>query len=86
MTGRARPKEEKGDKGGTWPKGMPGATEVPGKADWSKKVERRKKDIRESRPKSMPGPTESPGKSISAPQVRMSPADQTRDEGHNMPF
>ena len=34
----------------------------------------------------MPGPTESPGKSISAPQVRMSPADQTRDKGHNMPF
>ena len=34
----------------------------------------------------MSGPTESPGKSISAPQVRMSPADQTRDEGHNMPF
>ena len=30
--------------------------------------------------------TESPGKSISAPQVRMSPADQTRDEGHNMSF
>ena len=34
----------------------------------------------------MPGPTESPGKSISAPQVMMSPADHTRDEGHIMPF
>ena len=42
--------------------------------------------MRESRPKSKPGPTESPGKSISAPQVMMSPADQTRDEGHNMSF
>ena len=31
-------------------------------------------------------PTDSPGKSISAPQVMMSPADQTRDEGHNMSF
>ena len=30
--------------------------------------------------------TESPGKSISAPQEMMSPADQTRDEGHNMSF
>ena len=42
--------------------------------------------MKESRPKSMPGSTESPGKSISAPQVMMSPADQTRDEGHNMSF
>ena len=31
-------------------------------------------------------PTDSPGKSISAPQVMMSPADQTRDEGHNKSF
>ena len=30
--------------------------------------------------------TESPGKSISAPRVMMSPADRTRDEGHNMSF
>ena len=42
--------------------------------------------MRESRPKSMPGPTESPGKSISAPQVMMSPADETRDEGLNLSF
>ena len=31
MTGRTRPKGEKGDKAGTWPKGMPGATGGPGK-------------------------------------------------------
>ena len=31
MTGRARPKGEKRDKGGTWPKGMQGASGGPGK-------------------------------------------------------
>ena len=66
MTGRARPKREKGDKGGTWPKGMPGATVGPGKTGKTgpKKSSGEKKDMREPRPKLMPGPTESPGKSI----------------------
>ena len=87
ITGPA-PRGEKGDKGGTWPKGMPGATGGPGKTGKTgpKKSRGEKKDMRESQPKSMPGPTESPRKSISAPQVMMPPADQTRDEGHNMSF
>ena len=32
-------------------------------------------------PKGMPGPPGKPGESISAPQVMLSPAEQTRDEG-----
>ena len=70
------------------PKGMPGATGGPGKTGRTrpKKSRGEKKDMRESRTKSMPGPTESPGKSISAPQVMMPSADQTRDEGNNVSF
>ena len=88
ITGPARPRGEKGDKGGTLPKGMPGATGGTGKTGRTrpKKSRGEKKDMRESRTKSMPGPTESPGKSISAPQVMMPSADQTRDEGHNVSF
>ena len=37
-------------------------------------------------PKCTPGPTGRPGKSISAPQVMLSPAEQTRDEGGNTAF
>ena len=37
-------------------------------------------------PKGMPGPPGRPGKSISAPQVMLSPAEQTRDEGGNTAF
>ena len=37
-------------------------------------------------PKGMPGPPGRPGKSISAPQVMLSPAEQTRDEGGNTTF
>ena len=88
ITGPARPRREKGDKGGTWPKGMPEATGRPGKTGKTgpKKSTGEKKDMRESRPKSMPGPTESPRKLISAPQVMMPSADQTRDERHNVSF
>ena len=36
--------------------------------------------------KGMPGPPGKPGKSISAPQVMLSPAEQTRDEGGDTAF
>ena len=42
-----------------------------------------KGDKGEPGPKGMPGPTGRPGKSISAPQVMLSPEEQTRDEGGN---
>ena len=37
-------------------------------------------------PKGIPGPPGRPGKSISAPQIMLSPAKQTRDEGGNTAF
>ena len=37
-------------------------------------------------PKGMPGPPGKPGESISVPQVMLSPAEQTRDEGGNTNF
>ena len=37
-------------------------------------------------PKGVPGPPGIPGKSISAPQVMLSPPEQTRDEGTNTAF
>ena len=37
-------------------------------------------------PRGMPGPPGEPGESISAPQVMLSPAEQTRDEGGNTNF
>ena len=37
-------------------------------------------------PKGMPGPPGRPGKSISAPQVILSPEEQTRDKGGNTAF
>ena len=57
MTGPARPRGEKGEKGGIWPKGMPGATGGPGKMGETgpENSGGEKKDMRESRPKSMPG-------------------------------
>ena len=45
-----------------------------------------KGDKGEPGPKGMPGPPGRPGKSISAPQVMLSPAEQTRDEGGNTAF
>ena len=37
-------------------------------------------------PRGMPGPPGEPGESISAPQVMLSPAEQTRNEGENTSF
>ena len=56
--------------------GMTGPTGVRGE----------KGDIGPPGPKGMPGRPGKPGESISAPQVMLSPAEQTRDEGGNTNF
>ena len=64
------------------PPGKPGKTGITGPT--GKRGE--KGDKGEPGPKGMSGPPGRPGKSISAPQVMLSPAEQTRDEGGNMTF
>ena len=64
---------EKGDNGHPGTKGMPGPRGAKG-------------DKGEPGSKGMPGRPGNPGKSASAPQVMLSPAQQTRDEGGNMAF
>ena len=64
---------EKGNNGNLGPKGIPGPRGAKG-------------DKGEPGSKGMPGRPGSPGKSASAPQVTLSPAQQTRDEGGNMAF
>ena len=71
--GMPGPRGEKGDKGDPGPKGMPGSRGAKG-------------DKGDPGLKGMPGRPGSPGKSASAPQVMLSPAQQTRDEGGNMTF
>ena len=64
---------EKGNSGNPGTKGMPGPTGAKG-------------DKGEPGSKGMPGRPGNPGKSASAPQVKLSPAQETRDEGGNMAF
>ena len=70
MTGPAGPRGDKGKTGMTGPAGPRGD----------------KGDKGEPGPKGMPGPPGRPGESISAPQVMLSPVEQTRDEGGNTTF
>ena len=71
--GMPGPRGEKGNSGNPGPKGMPGPRGAKG-------------DKGDPGLKGMPGRPGSPGKSASAPQVMLSPAQQTRDEGGNMAF
>ena len=64
---------EKGNNGNPGPKGMPGPRGAKG-------------DKGDPGLKGMPGRPGSPGKSASSPEVMLSPAQQTRDEGGNMAF
>ena len=72
----------KGNKGPPGPMGKSGKTGITGPAG----PRGEKGDKGEPGPKGMPGPPGRPGKSISAPQVMLSPAEQTRDEGGNTVF
>ena len=71
--GMPGPRGEKGNNGNPGTKGMPGPRGAKG-------------DKGDPGLKGMPGRPGSPGKSASAPQVMLSPAQQTRDEGGNMAF
>ena len=80
--GRRGAKGKKGPQGTMGPPGKSGKTGMTGPAG----PRGDKGDKGESGPKGMPGPPGRPGKSISAPQVMLSPVEQTRDEGGNTTF
>ena len=64
------------------PPGLPGPTGAKGPAG-----PRGEKGVKgEPGPECMPGPAGRPGKSTSAPQVMLSPVEQTNDEGGNTTF
>ena len=80
--GRRGQKGKKGSLGPMGPPGKSGKTGMMGPA--GPRGERGDKG--EPGPKGMPGPPGRPGKSISAPQVMLSPVEQTGDERGNMAF
>ena len=80
--GRRGPKGKKGPQGPMGPPGKSGKTGMTGPAGPGGE----KGSNGEPGPKGMPGPPGRPGKSISAPQVMLSPAEQTRDEGGTTAF
>ncbi|CAH3166279.1 unnamed protein product [Porites lobata] len=80
--GARGPKGKKGPQGPMGPPGKSGKTGITGPAG----PRGEKGNNGEPGPKGMPGPPGRPGKSISAPQVMLSPAEQTRDEGGNTAF
>ena len=87
-TGAKGPLGRRGTKGKRGPQGPMGPPGKSGKTGMTGPVGPRgdKGDKGEPGPKGMSGPPGRPGKSISAPQVMLSPAEQTRDEGGNTTF
>ena len=82
---------EKGSRGKRGTKGPRGITGPPGKNGKTGMTgptgpRGEKGDMGLPGPKGMPGPPGKPGESISAPQVVLSPTEQTRDEGGNTNF
>ena len=80
--GRRGLKGKKGSQGPIGPPGKSGKTGMTGPSG----PRGEKGDKGEPGPKGMLGPPGRPGKSISAPQVILSPAEQTRDEGGDATF
>ena len=87
-TGARGPRGRRGSKGKRGPQGPMGPPGKSGKTGLTGPAGPRgeRGDKGEPGPKGMPGPPGRPGKSISAPQVMLSPAEQTRDEGGNTAF
>ena len=81
-TGAMGPRDRRGQKGKKGPQGSMGPPGKSGKTRMTGPAGPRgeKGDKGEPGPKGMPGPPGRPGKSISAPQVMLSPEEQTRDE------
>lgn len=77
--GRRGPRGKKGTEGRIGQPGKSGMAGITGSKG-------EKGDTGDPGPKGMPGPPGRPGKSISVPQVMLSPAEQTRDEGRNAVF
>ena len=73
----------RGRRGSRGKKGNPGSFGPPGKSGMAGLPGSRGEKGDKGEPGN-PGPPGRPGESISAPQVMVSPADQTRDEGGNM--
>ena len=89
--GMPGPRGEKGNNGNLGPKGMPGTRGEKGNSGYPGTngmpgPRGAKGDKEEPGSRGMPGRPGNPGKSASAPQVILSPAQQTRDEGGNMAF
>ncbi|XP_073251059.1 uncharacterized protein [Porites lutea] len=80
--GRRGPKGKKGPQGPIGPPGKSGKTGITGPAG----PRGEKGDRGDPGPKGVSGPPGKPGKSISAPQVMLSPVEQTRDEGGDTAF
>ena len=87
-TGAKGPRGRRGQQGKRGPQGPMGPPGKSGKRGMTGPAgPRGEKGVKgESGPKGMPGPPGRPGKSISAPQVMLSPAEQTRDEGGDTTF
>ena len=83
--GRRGPKGKKGPRGPMGPLGKSGKTGITGPAG-PRGEKGSNGEVGEPGPKGMPGSPGRPGKSISAPQVMLSPAEQTRDEGGDTAF
>ena len=83
--GRRGPRGTGGKKGLQGDMGSPGKSGKTGMAGPTG-PRGQKGDVGVPGPKGMPGPPGKPGESISAPQVLLSPAEQTRDEGGNTNF
>ena len=83
--GMPGPRGAKGDKGEPGPKGMPGSRGEKGN-NGNPGPKGEKGNNRNPGQKGMPGRPGSPGKSASAPQVMLSSAELTGDEGGNTAF
>ena len=88
--GARGPRGRRGSKGTKGNKGTPGIMVPQGKARNGMAglpgPRGEKGDIGPPGPRGMPGPPGRPGESISAPQVALSPAHQTQDEGGSTAF